>query len=87
MFKLKISILVLVIMVICFSCDAPQGTSVERSVDGYNIKTIDSCEYIEYDYGVFNQRVYSLTHKGNCKYCAERTKNYIKELALEIKNN
>lgn len=65
----------------------PQGTSVERSVDGYNIKTIDSCEYIEYDYGVFDQRVYSLTHKGNCKYCAERTKNYIKELALEIKNN
>lgn len=50
MFKLKISILVLVIMVICFSCDAPQETSVERSVDGYNIKTIDSCEYIEYDY-------------------------------------
>lgn len=46
---------------------APRG---EKSVDtgkGYTIKTIEECEYIEYDYGILNQRVYSLTHKGNCK--------------------
>ena len=49
--KINISILV-VIMIICFSCDSPKGTSVEKTTDGYNIKTIDSCEYIEYDYGI-----------------------------------
>ncbi|MCK9416478.1 hypothetical protein M0Q97_07460 [Candidatus Dojkabacteria bacterium] len=77
--KIKISILVLIIMVICFSCDSPIGTSVEKTNNG--IKTIDSCEYIEYDYGIFDQRVYSLTHKGNCKYCNER----LRKLILEMK--
>lgn len=40
----------------------------------FAIKVIDSCEYIEYDYGWADQRVYALTHKGNCKYCIERSK-------------
>lgn len=75
--KINISILV-VIMIICFSCDSPKGTSVEKTTDGYNIKTIDSCEYIEYDYGIFDQRVYSMTHKGDCKYI-ERFKKLLSE--------
>lgn len=81
---MKIKILILAMLVICFSCvdNTPQGSSVEKTKEGYSIKTIDSCEYIEYDYGVLDQRVYSLTHKGNCKYCAERAK----KLALEVKN-
>ena len=36
---------------------------------------IDSCEYYEYSNGVFDNHVYSLTHKGNCKYCLQRNKN------------
>ncbi len=28
---------------------------------------IDGCEYLEYRAGVSESRVYSLTHKGNCK--------------------
>ena len=32
----------------------------------YNIITIENCEYIEFDEGTGNMRVYSLTHKGNC---------------------
>ena len=32
----------------------------------YNIKVIDGCEYIEYDDGLLDRRVYSLTHKGDC---------------------
>lgn len=28
---------------------------------------IEGCEYLEYDSGRADQRVYSLTHKGNCK--------------------
>lgn len=38
----------------------------------FKIKVIDSCEYIEYDWGWGDQRVYSLTHKGNCKYCVKK---------------
>jgi len=40
--------------------------------NNYSVKVIDGCEYIECDYGAVDQRVYSLAHKGNCKYCAER---------------
>ena len=38
----------------------------------YKVTEIDSCEYIVYDSGVLNQRVYGITHKGNCKFCKSR---------------
>lgn len=41
------------------------------SLNGYRQVVIDSCEYIEGDY--------SLAHKGNCKFCAERRKKELKE--------
>ena len=39
--------------------------------DGFKIVVIDSCEYISYYLG---WKEGLLTHKGNCKYCAERNK-------------
>lgn len=54
------------------SCISPEGQNSTKTSDNYSIKVIDSCEYIEFDYGIFDQRVYSLTHKGNCKFCTER---------------
>ncbi len=53
-------------MIMTIGCQSPQGES-ETKKDGYTIKIIDGCEYIECDYGIFDRRVYSLTHKGNCK--------------------
>lgn len=49
------------------SCE-PQAPNQSQSKQfgDYKIKTIEGCEYIEYDYGITTQRVYSLTHKGNC---------------------
>jgi uncharacterized protein YcfL len=38
---------------------------------------IDSCEYIE--------GYYTLAHKGNCKYCAERRKQELKEFVKQLK--
>ena len=44
---------------------------------------IDSCEYVgicegsQYDY---------LAHKGNCKFCAERRKQELKELVEQLKD-
>lgn len=43
---------------------------------------IDSCEYI-------NREVYYggvLVHKGNCKFCAERRKQELKELVEQLKD-
>lgn len=66
---------VLLVAVIFCGCNPqPENGSSETSNGDYVTKVIDSCEYIEYDYGIFDQRVYSLTHKGNCKFCEERSK-------------
>ena len=45
----------------------------------YVVLTMDSCEYIRTldDYG--------FQHKGNCKYCAERRKQELKELVKQLK--
>ena len=65
----------LLLSVIFCGCNPqPENGSIETSNGDYVTKVIDNCEYIEYDYGLFDQRVYSLTHKGNCKFCAERSK-------------
>lgn len=64
------------ILVFCFfittGCSSGvKGDNVKTiqtpSGSNYKIKIIDGCEYIEYDEGFFDRRVYSLTHKGNCK--------------------
>ena len=51
-----------------------EETPKSNRVDGFNIITVDSCEYIVRSYykgGV-------MAHKGNCKYCLERNKKMIK---------
>lgn len=61
------------------------GCSDDRPVeikDGTGIVTIDSCEYIR-NYTYYGHFVYS--HKGNCKYCAERRKQESKELVEQLK--
>lgn len=52
----------------------PNGQSRTTTTDNYSIVVIDGCEYVEYDKGVLDQRVYSLTHKGNCKNPIHSTK-------------
>ena len=44
---------------------------------------IDSCEYIG-NSSFYNRDLFS--HKGNCKYCAERRKQELKELIKELKD-
>lgn len=45
----------------------------------YQIVIVDSCEYLQ------NIGAAQLAHKGNCKYCAERRKQEIRELIKELK--
>jgi len=44
---------------------------IKETYNGSNIQVmiIDSCEYL-----FANLDIRSLTHKGNCKFCAERSK-------------
>ena len=66
---------VLLVAVIFCGCESK---NVERYRTNYKINgsimqlyIIDSCEYIGLVYGFSSDK---LTHKGNCKFCAERSK-------------
>lgn len=42
----------------------------------FDIRVIDGCEYIEYSAWINpNCKIYTITHKGNCKYCKQRSNN------------
>ena len=54
-------------------------TYVARDVT-FHVVEIDSCEYLIGDsYGGYHGYGY-LSHKGNCKYCAERRKRELQSL-------
>jgi PBP1b-binding outer membrane lipoprotein LpoB len=63
-----IVLLIALLFVMLTSCINPKapGTTTKEHGD-FTIKTIDECEYLEYENGFFDSKVYSLTHKGNCK--------------------
>ena len=47
--------------------------------ENYHVIILDSCEYYS---SAFR---YDLTHKGNCRFCAERRKQELKELVEQLK--
>ena len=51
--------------------------------EGYGLATLtfDSCEYVFKTAGFKG----FLAHKGNCKFCAERRKQEIRELVIKLK--
>ncbi len=51
------------------SCETKpvEGSTKTKQIGDYNVIIIDGCEYLEYRKGSGDNRVYSLTHKGNCK--------------------
>lgn len=71
---------------------------VERRIEyqnrwkGYSVIVVDSCEYIVKTIDAHkssNNATQSgyLAHKGNCRFCAERRKQELKELVEELKGN
>lgn len=73
LFSLQAFILATLMLSAVFSsCETPKSETVEKG-DGYNVIVIDSCEYIEVKDGVGTYGgYYSISHKGNCKFCAAR---------------
>ena len=76
--KLLLLALTAMIMVGCDNTDANGHIKLDGGIDTPSSILIDSCEYISWSYG--------LAHKGNCKFCAERRKQELKELVRQLKN-
>ena len=63
---------VLCLVFLCGGCSSFDGAENDVNPEKtYEIKTIDSCEYIYVSRRPYSGE-FSLTHKGNCKYCRAR---------------
>lgn len=69
------SALMLLIAFVITGCETKNAEtrSTDITINGADITIyiIDSCEYIGY---IHKSNADYLTHKGNCKYCAQRNK-------------
>ncbi len=68
------TLITLIICLALISCETKnvKTETIDTSIEGWglNIYTIDSCEYI----GKVSQlSISALTHKGNCKFCKQRS--------------
>lgn len=63
-------IIIVMALVLIGGCDRPAPTE-GYTADGYRIRTFehDGCEYV-----MVGNTHPSVTHKGNCRHCAERAK-------------
>ena len=60
-------ILLAVVIGTMFGC-MPQSSGSVNIGNGFTERTIEGCQYIEYESGMndTDTHVYSITHKGNC---------------------
>ena len=63
-------------------CDQQQYAN-DMTKDDFGVCVYDSCEYLIAAHGYKG----FLAHKGNCKFCAERRKQELKELVKQLKDN
>ena len=78
---MKKLILLLSLAFVMYGCDLENmPVSEAQHRNDYTIVVIDSCEYVRTSYYDVHY-----THKGNCKYCAERRKKEQEELIRKIK--
>lgn len=73
---MKKLILLALAFVMCGCNKHIENTFRVGTVD-YNVIVIDSCEYLKVGF--------EFTHKGNCRFCAERRKKEQEELIHKIK--
>lgn len=76
--KLLLLAFATMMMVGCKNTDANGNIKLGNGFYTPTLSLIDSCEYIFWGY--------RLAHKGNCKFCAERRKQELKELIEELKD-
>jgi len=82
----KIILLALTILMVagCYQVKAGHGEQINL-VGDYQVKTIvyQGCEYVVMESYFYKRLV--ITHKGNCRFCAERRKKELKELVEQLK--
>ena len=76
--KLILLVLTTLMMVGCNSMKKEYNRSYEND---YETIYVDGCEYIREKFYHYDA---PLTHKGNCKFCAERRIKELDSLALKI---
>lgn len=65
--------LITIILAVLLLMSCEEEHQPKKIVDGYEIIVVDSCEYLILPYykgGV-------MSHKGNCRFCAERNKRMV----------
>ncbi len=82
--KIILLALTAVMMAGCYEVNAYQNRKPDL-VGDFRLSTIEyeGCEYVV-SQSYHHQRL-ALTHKGNCRFCAERRKQELKELVEQLK--
>ncbi len=67
-----VQFIMVLVMTLTMSCGVKSGIENDLEPEKYyQVKVIDNCEYIYVSRRPFAAE-FSITHKGNCKYCAKR---------------
>lgn len=84
---MKKIILLTLTALIMVGCEYKTDAEIEKakSLNGFNIVVIDSCEYLKRSESAAYAGFGYLAHKGNCQFCAERRKKELEALVGQIK--
>lgn len=74
----KIILLALTALMVV-GCKSSVEEDTKDCKEYYHVIILDSCEYYSLTYR------HDITHKGNCRFCAERRKQELKELVEQLK--
>ena len=72
----------MLVAVIFCGCSSEKQNETLNNPQGHKTIEVEGCEYLQYDAEMYcghqyNHHTYNarlITHKGNCKFCAERSK-------------
>lgn len=84
---MKKIILLALVTLIMVGCEYKTDAEIEEAkrLNGFNIVVVDSCEYLKKKETSGNLGHGYFAHKGNCRFCAERRKQELKELVEQLK--
>ena len=57
----------------------------QKRLNGFNIKVVDSCEYLYKKIPAGYAGYGFMAHKGNCRFCKERRQKELEELVIKLK--
>ena len=82
---MKKLILLALAVVMMAGCEESNEAPKCGEANQFSIIMVDSCEYLLRTYTAGYSGYGYLAHKGNCRFCAERRKQELKELVKELK--